>query len=60
MTTTIARRQTTRALTGLELPECFAAATVSAALNASERKTKSAKASRRRLREKAYRVSEVA
>lgn len=60
MTTTIVRRHTTRVLAGMELPECFAAATVSAALNASDRKTQSAKAARRRLRDKAYRVSEVA
>lgn len=51
------RRLTTLKLAGLELPSCWAAATVSAAVNAIDRSTVSAKASRRRLVTKALRVS---
>ncbi len=54
------RTRTTKALRGLELPACFQLATISAALNATERQTVSAKASRRRLNEKALKIAAVA
>lgn len=57
MTLSSARRQVTKRLATVELPDCFAAATVSAAVNSIDRSTQSAKASRRRLVAKAYRVS---
>lgn len=54
---TTARRSTSAKLSGLEIPAAFAQATVSAALNAIDRKTVSAKASRRRLQDKAMRLA---
>jgi len=54
------RRAVTMALSGLELPDCFAAATVASAINAQDRNSVAAKASRRRLVSKAYRLSGVA
>jgi hypothetical protein len=51
------RRRTTLRLAGLELPDCFAAATVSAAVNSLDRETVSARAARRRLAGKAYRLA---
>jgi hypothetical protein len=56
---TQARRSTSAKLSGLELPSCFIEATVSAALNAHERTSASAKASRRRLLDKATRLAGV-
>jgi len=53
------RRRVTNELAAVELPACFAQATVSAALNAHERTTNSAKASRRRLLDKATRLAGV-
>lgn len=54
------RAQTTRRLSGLELPACFQVATINAAINATERQTVSAKASRRRLSDKAMKLAAVA
>jgi hypothetical protein len=54
--TTRTRQSTSARLAGLEIPSCFAAATVAAAVRASERDTQSARVSRRRLLEKARRV----
>lgn len=53
---TTVRRSVSARLSGLELPAAFAAASVAAAVRASERDTQSAKASRRRLTDKAVRV----
>lgn len=50
------RRSVSARLSGLELPACFASASVAAAVNASERDTQTAKASRRRELSKALRV----
>lgn len=58
-TLTAARISTTKRTAKLELPECWAAASVSAAANALDRNSVSAKASRRRLVSKAYRIAEV-
>lgn len=52
-----ARATVTKKLAGAELPSCWAAATVSAAVNATDRSTVSAKASRRRLMAKVERIS---
>ena len=57
---TVSRAKTTRRIAGLDLPECFAAATVASAINAQDRSTVAAKASRRRLVSKAYRLAGVA
>lgn len=51
-----ARRRTTLLLNGVELPACFADATVEAAILAFTRSTQSAKASRRRLVGKVVRL----
>jgi hypothetical protein len=56
---TALRRRTTLALSGLELPDCFADATLAAAINAHERTSKSAKVSRRRLLGKVERIQAV-
>ncbi len=53
------RARTTRALAGLEIPAAFQVATVNAAINATERTSKAAKASRRRLQSKALRLASV-
>ncbi len=53
------RTQVTKRLAGLELPTCFQLATISAAELALTRKTQSAKASRRRLLDKATRLASV-
>ena len=50
------RRSVSARLAGLGLPACFAAATVAASVRSSERDTKTARASRRRLLDKACRV----
>ena len=54
-----ARRSVTIALADVELPACFVQATVSAAVNAIDRDTVVAKASRRRLTDKATRLAGV-
>ena len=56
---TQARRRTSLLLNGVELPACFADATVQAAINAFTRSTVSAKASRRRLVGKVVRIDEM-
>lgn len=53
------REITTKKLGAIELPACFALATIAAATNAHERTSKAAKASRRRLLEKAERLASV-
>jgi hypothetical protein len=53
------RASTTRKLAALPLPDCFQSATINAALNAQERTTQSAKASRRRLLDKATKLASV-
>lgn len=53
------RERVSKALAGLPIGDIFAAATVSAALNATERSTVSAKSSRRRLVDKAFRLSAI-
>lgn len=53
---TATRRSVSARLSGLELPACFAAATIAASVRSSERDTVSAKASRRRNLAKAIRV----
>lgn len=50
------RRSVSARLSGLELPACFAASTVAAAVNASERDTQTARSQRRRSISKALRV----
>lgn len=57
---TSARISTSKRLATVELHACFTQATVSAAVNAIDRNTVSAKASRRRLVTKALRVSGAA
>jgi hypothetical protein len=52
------RRSTSAKLRGLQLPEAFQVATIAAAVNAHSRNTQGARASRRRLTDKALRVSE--
>jgi hypothetical protein len=59
MTLTTARRQTSKALRGLEIPQAFQLATIASATNAHTRTTKSAVASRRRLLAKAERLAGV-
>lgn len=56
---TQARRSTSAKLAKTELPSCFVLATIQAGINAHERSTKSAKASRRRLVAKAERLAGV-
>jgi hypothetical protein len=56
---TQARRSTSARLAGLELPAAFVSATCAAAMNAHERTSASAKASRRRLLEKATKLAGV-
>ena len=51
------RISTSKRLAGLEIPSAFAQATYAAAANAAERKTVSAKASRRRLTDKAMKLA---
>ena len=60
MTLSRTRAQTTRRMAGVEIPACFAQATYSAAANAYDRSTVSAKASRRRLSDKAMKLAAVA
>ena len=57
MTLRTTRRQTTKKLAGCELPSCFQLATVAAAINAQDRSTVAAKASRRRLLDKATKLT---
>lgn len=57
MTITTARRSTSAKLAGCELPLAFQLSTIAAATNALDRDTKAAKASRRRLQDKAMRVA---
>ncbi len=59
MSLSSARRRSTLRTAGLALPACFVQATVSAALNAAERSTVAAKASRRRLLDKATKLAGV-
>lgn len=51
------RRSTTLRTRGLDLPACFELATIASAVNALDRTTKTAKASRRRAVEKATRLA---
>jgi hypothetical protein len=52
------RTKTTKALAGVELPDAFACATAAAAANACERKSVSARVSRRRLLSKVARLEQ--
>ena len=57
MTITKTRRSVSARLRGVTLPDCFAQATVSAAANAYDKQTVSARTSRRRLSDKAMRIA---
>ncbi len=59
MTLANLRRSTTAKLANCELPLAFQLATIAAATNALTRNTKSAKASRRRLSDKATKLAGV-